>query len=245
MSTTLSTTDMVTRLRRKFPIGVSTTDAMTFLNEAFRKLNQTSKGGYIWQIKHTTLTAPAGVATDISLPADFDPGKSAWLRTTTTSPTAGVTLTTIPYRSPQDFYLQENFTSMGVGMFSAWSYKPVFTLTAPTSYTWALNLKPSSAYPLVANMVFDFAYHSVSFPAFTMAANVYFPTPDQFDSLIVDLAEAEYSRIYGRAGWEKIQQQAMQGIMEIIDTYRSDRWDLAGVSDLVIQAQERTSDKTK
>jgi len=37
----------------------------------------------------------------------------------------------------------------------------------------------------------------------------------------------------------------MQGIMEIIDTYRSDRWDLAGVSDLVIQAQERTSDKTK
>jgi len=242
MSNTLSTTTMVARLQRKFPIGLSTSDAMDFLNEAYRKLNQTSKGGYIWQVRTTTLTHPAGAMQEIAMPADFDPGKSAWLRAQSTA--VSPTLTTIPYKAYQEFYLQENFTSMGIGHISAWSFRPIVT-AAPDSYAWVMNFKPASAFPLAADLDFYFTYHTATFTPVTMDPAHYFPTPGQFDSLIIDLAEAEYSRIYGRAGWEKIQQQAMQGIMEIIDTYRTDRYDLAGVSDLAIQMQERTSDKTK
>jgi hypothetical protein len=233
---------MVTRLKRKFPIGLTDADAMDFLNEAYRKINQTSKAGYIWQVRTTQVVALAGVAADIQLPGDFDPGKSAWLRAT--SAAVAPTLTTIPYKSFQDFYLQENFTTTAIGQFSAWSFRPII-LAAPASYSWVMSLKPASAYPLAGNITFDFTYHSATWTALTQGAGNYFPTPGQFDSLIIDLAEAEYSRIYGRAGWEKIQQQAMGGIMEIIDTYRTDRYDLAGVSDLAIQMQERTSDKTK
>lgn len=242
MSNTLSTQAMCTRLRRKFPIGLSDSDAMDFLNEAFRKINQTQKAGYVWQVKTATLTAPAGAATDIALPTDFDPGKSAWLRAQTTS--VAPTRTIIPYKPFQEFYMQEHFGTTAIGTFSAWSFRPILT-AAPASYSWVMNLRPSDAFPLVNPVVFDLTYHSVNYSTLTVGAANYYPTPDQFDSLIIDLAEAEYARIYGRAGWERIQEQALRAIVELIDTYRTDRYDLSGLSDLMMQAQERQADKTK
>jgi hypothetical protein len=235
---------MVARLQRKFPIGLGVTDAFSFICEAFRRIDQMSKGGFVWQVGVTTLTAPAGAATDISLPADFDPGKTAWLRgsSVVTSPT----LTIIPYKPYSDFYNQEHFVQASLavgGTFSAWSYKPSI---AGSTVTWKMNLRPSEQFPLANPVAFDLTYHKVcNTNAFAVGPAVYFPTPDQFDGLILDLAEAELSRVYGRGGWEKIQQQAMQGIADMVDTYRTERYTLAGVSDMVIQAQERQADKTK
>jgi hypothetical protein len=234
---------MVARLKRKFPLGMSDQDAMDFLNEAYRKINQTSKAGYIWQVRATTITVPVGAATDLALPTDFDPGKSAWLRNQTIFSTQP-TNTIIPYKPFKEFFNQEHFSTTNIMQFAAWSFRPIIT-GAPTTYSWVMNLRPSDAFPLTVPVTFDLTYHSATFAPIAIGAANYFPTPGQFDSLIIDLAEAEYSRIYGKAGWEKIQQQALSGVMEIIDTYRTDRYNLSGISDLAIQAQERQSAKTK
>jgi len=244
MSTTLSTTAMVARLQRKFPIGLGSADCLSFLQEAFRKIDQLSKGGFVWQVAVATLTAPAATnPVNINLPSDFDPGKTAWLRGSSilTSPT----LTIIPYKPYADFYNQEHFSTTTTGTFSAWTYRP--TIAVPGgAVVWVLNLAPTDQFPLAAPIIFNFTYHKVcNTNAYTVGPAVYFPTPDQFDSLILDLAESELARVYGRAGWEKIQQQAMQGAADMIDTYRTERYSLAGLSDLVMQAQERQADKTK
>ncbi len=250
MSSTLNTQEMVRILKRKFPLGLTNADAIDFLNEAFRKINQAQKGGFIWQVKTTTLTIPAAVSPpdptlDIALPSDFDPGKSAWLygRPGTAVPTA----TLIPYQPFQQFQMQENFSTNAVGQFSAWSFRPAFTAAVPhtTGYVWVLNLKPFEAFPLVVPLTLDFKYHSCSYATVVEAVDHYFPTPGQFDSLIIDLAIAEYGEVYGKANWQAKRDAAMQGVNEIIDTYRTDRYDLSGISDLAIQIQERQSDKTK
>jgi hypothetical protein len=212
---------------------------MYYLNEAFRKINQMSKAGFVWQIYTTLITAPAGGATTINLPNNFDPGKSAWLRG---QPGSTTTDTIIPYKPNQEFYMQEHFSSMGIGQFSAWTYRPNFAL-GPVP--WVLMLSPGAAFPLPAPINFYISYHAVSFPSLAYGAAIYFPTPDQFDSLIIDLAEAEVTRIYRASGWEKIQQKAMESVAEMIDTYRTDRYDLSGLTDLTMQAQERQLDKAK
>ena len=236
MSTTLSTSAMVTKLQQKFPIGILSQQWMDFLNEAFRKINQVSKGGFIWQLKQTTLTAPAGAIQAVALPADFDPGKSAFLfGNGTTTPTASI----IPYLPMSNFLMEQDFNTIAIGYFSSWTFRPNFTLGGATNYAWSMLLSPNSAYPLPSPVVFGFMYHAVNFPAFTASGSVYFPTPDQFDSLILDIAEAEARREYSASGWEKLAAMATQGISDIIDTYRTDRYDLAGLSDVMAQSQEK------
>jgi len=245
MSLTLNTTQMVARLQRKFPIGLGATDCMDFLNEAFRKIDQFSKAGFIWQVTTAVLSLPAGVSAAVSLPSTtgiaFDPGKSAWLRG---FPTSSALATTIPFKSYQEFYNQQHFSAGQIGLFSCWTYVPDWT-AAPVTYAYKMLLAPEEAYPLPAPLQMQFTYHKVTNAPLTVGANIYFPTPDQFDSLIIDLAEAELGRIYKRSGWDADRAAALQGVAEIIDNYRTDKFDLAGLSDLVIQAQERQADKAK
>jgi hypothetical protein len=82
-------------------------------------------------------------------------------------------------------------------------------------------------------------YHAVNFPPLANGANIFFPTPDQFDSLIVDLALAEMRNVYRLSGDQLEMQTTMQAVNEIIDTYRTDRYNLAGLSDQLAQAQEK------
>lgn len=242
MSTTLSTNAMIALLQRKTGLGLGNTDCMDFLNEAFRKVNQMSKGGFIWQLKQTTLTAPAGPIAAIALPADFDPGKSAFLfGNGVTTPSA----TTIPYRTPSEFLIEQHFQTTGTGAFSSWTFRPNFTLTAPTSYLWSLLLAPNSAYPLAVPVSLGFFYHAVNYAAFAAANDVFFPTPDQFDSLLVDLAVAEVRNIYRMSGEEGEVQKAMAAIADVIDTYRTDRFNLAGLTDQLAQSQEQQLEKGK
>jgi hypothetical protein len=243
LSTTLSTNAMIAKLQQKYSIGIGTVQWTDFLNEAFRKLNQMSKGGFIWNLKTTTLAIPAGGPTAVALPVDFDAGKSAFLYgATTITPTS----TLIPYKPVEEWVNEQHFQTTAIGMFSSWTFYPNFTLGPPTTYGFVLRLAPLTAFPLGGGGVsLPFFYHAVNMPAFTAAANVYFPTPDQFDSFIMDLAEAEARRVYGGAGWDKLAAGATQSINEIIDTYRTDRYDLAGISDVVAQAQEKAAERDR
>lgn len=239
MSTTLSTLQMVTMLNRKTGLGLP--DGIDFINEAFRKVNQMQKGGFIWQLKFTNINIPAFSFGPFALPADFDPGKKAVLRG---DGTVTPTKTVIPYVPVKDFVNEENFQTTGGGFFSAWTFYPTFTITAPTSYSYVMQIAPSSALG-GPPIVLPFYYHAVNFQPFAAAANVYFPTPDQFDNLIVDLAIAEVRNVYRMSGQQDEVEQAVAAIAQIIDTYRTDRYDLAGLTDQVAQAQEKQTEKAK
>jgi hypothetical protein len=233
---------MVTLLQGRVPIGLSAINALAYLNEAFRKLDQLSKGGFIWQLKQANLAL--GLNLTVPAPADFDPGKSAWLRGNTPyTPTN----TIIPYKPWSEFSTMQHFQTTTPGSFDCWTFVPNFRLTpAPTSYAWTILLAPDGAIVTTPpGPVLPFVYHSVNFAPFLSAANVYFPTPDQFDSMILDLAEAEAKRIYNLSGWDRLAQQANQAIMEIIDTYRTDRYDLAGLFDESMQSKEKQTEKDK
>ena len=102
-----------------------------------------------------------------------------------------------------------------------------------------------TAYPLPGAVTLDFFYHSVAFPPFTVGPAVYFPTPDQFDSFIIDLAEAELARVYKVSGFEKVAGAATAALAEMIDNYRTDRFDLAGLMDETMQAQEKGAERAR
>ena len=241
MSTTLSTNAMVTKLTQKFPIGIGAAQWLDFLNEAFRKMNQSQKGGFIWQLKPAVFSLAAGPQVTTYLPADFDPGKSAFMYGSATT----ATQTLIPYKPVEEFVNEQHFGTSGIAMFSSWTFYPYFVFGPPTSYQFIFKMAPATAFPLAAPTALNFYYHAVNYPAFPAGANVYFPTPDQFDSLIMDLAEAEARREYTASGWDKLAASATQSLNELIDTYRTDRYDLAGVSDIVAQAQEKSAERDR
>jgi hypothetical protein len=229
VSTTLDTTAMVALLQRKTRIGLANQDAMDFLNEAFRYINQGSKGGFIWQFKKGTLTWAA--ATNLmTAPGDFDPGKEAVLRGNgTNTPTT----TVIPYLPMKEWVNEDHYQTSFI---SSWT---VYPGTLP-AWTVALGGPPAA----FTGFILPFWYHAVSFPPLTIGTN-FFPTPDQFDSLIVDLAVAEVRSIYRLSGADQLWQKTMASINNIIDTYRTDRYDLAGVTDEVAQAQEKQATRSR
>jgi hypothetical protein len=238
VSTTLSMTAMVAKLQRKTGLGLGSADCVDFLNEAFRKVNQMSKGGFIWQLKTTSIVIPA-VEGPVALPADFDPGKTAVLRG---DGVVTPTKTIIPYTSAKEFVNEQNYQTTGIGMFSAWTFRPVFN--APLTYAYELLMAPSTAFGPPATSL-SFTYHAVNFAPVPSGANNYFPTPDQFDSMIVDLAIAEVRNVYRMSGEQSEVEQAVAAISQVIDTYRTDRYDLAGLSDQMAQAQEKQTEKAK
>ncbi len=230
MSTTLNTTEMVALVQRKTRIGLANQDAMDFLNEAFRYINQGSKGGFIWQFQSVALVWATSTNTTLA-PSDFDPGKEAVLRGNgTTTPTR----TVIPYLPMKEWVNEDHYRT---SFWSSWTAYP----TLPR-FTIALGGPPIVG--ITPGFTLPFFYHAVSYPPLTIGAN-FFPTPDQFDSLIVDLAVAEVRSIYRLSGADSLWQKTMASINNIIDTYRTDRYDLAGVTDEVAQAQEKQATRSR
>lgn len=240
MSQTLTMTAMVAKLQRKTGLGLSQSDCVDFINEAFRKLNQMSKGGFVWQFKQTTLNVPAGAQVDIPLPADFDPGKTAILRGNGATG-FGAVGTIIPYLNMKDFVNQEHFESLTANIFACWTWIPNFN--SPLTFAYSMKLAPAAAYPTTGGTL-PFFYHALVQPPIAYGAN-YFPTPDQFDSLIVDLAIAEVRNVYRMSGQQDEVGQAVAAIAQVIDTYRTDRIDLNGLTDQMMTAQEKQAAKDK
>lgn len=241
MSNLLSTSAMVTECQARVPIGLSSTFWMKKLNEAFRWISQ--KGNFIWDVKAGTATVLVGAST-FQLPTDCDPGKPMWL----SGPTGGSVgssgnfLSMIPY-APWDESLHQQFAEVvsPAGLYSCWTFAAYFTGTPPT-YRYMAELFPASAAPTAATGNFTFAmyYHTdVSATEYVSGANIFFPTPNSFDNLMIELAEAEARRIYGLAGFEMIQKRAESAIVNLLDSYRSTKNVLAGLTDQQKQVSER------
>lgn len=247
MSNLLSTDEMVAECKTRVPIGLSSAFWMKKLNEAYRWISQ--KGNFIWDIKAGIVNVPIG-STAFGLPSDCDPGKPIWLAGPSSggvggSSSTGVFNALIPYQ-PWDESLNQQYAevTMPPGMFSCWTFATFFSGSPPayTSYTYVGQLFPASAAPTAGTGAFTLPvyYHTdVYGTEFTEAANVYFPTPNSFDNLLIELAESEARRIYGLAGWDIIQKRAESAIVNLLDSYRSTKNVLSGLMDQQKQVSEK------
>jgi hypothetical protein len=248
MSNLLSTSAMVTECQSRVPIGLSSTFWMKKLNEAFRWISQ--KGNFIWDLKGTDITLAGGINW-FDLPTDCDPGKPMYL----VGPIAdfgsvGTLDTLVPYVAWDDAGLQK-FSELGSvggttgvveGVVSCWTFRATFTNTVgpPPVYTYKYTgyFFPADAVSLSAE--FRIVYHTdVSGVEYTSGTNIFFPTPNSFDNLMIELAEAEARRIYGLAGFEMIQKRAESAIVTLLDSYRSTKNALPGLVDQQKQVSER------
>lgn len=241
MSNLTSTTAMVAQLQTRVPIGLSSTFWMTKLNEAYRWISQ--KGNFIWDLNGTDVSVNAGV-NYFDIPSDCDPGKPMYVAGPYAWSGTGDTMkSTIPYK-PWDETLDQQFAEVTAppGLFSCFTVLTIFTAGPPPVYAYQGVLYPESAKPTVTTGTgsFNFIYHAdVSGTEIPLAANQYFPTPNSFDNLLIELAEAEARRIYGLSGWDVIQKRAESAIVNLLDSYRSTKNVLAGLVDQQKQATEK------
>lgn len=247
MSTTRSTTNMATELVRRLPFGIDTNFAITQLNLAYRWVNQ--KGPLVWNVRTTTVTVSVG-ATSFTIPADADMGKPTYLSGPTTSPGASPVSnlgTRIEYKPYKDFYTyQFQYPNASPGMYSVWTYAATATGGPPPTYAFTGYLLPAAAAPTTATGAFSlgFAYHckpAYNFPTtmeWPLGSNIFFPSPDDFDDVIILRAEAEARRIYGIIGWDAALAQSEAACAPLIDQYRSSKEFISGLMDEVKQTQE-------
>lgn len=123
-------------------------------------------------------------------------------------------------------------------VYAGTSASHTFTLTPSYAYTGIIY--PASATPTgVGGFNLPFIYHADTVSPLTIAANQFFPTPASFDTMLIELAEAETRRIYGLAGWDVVQKRAELAITGMLDNYRSTKNTLAGLTDQMKQTQEK------
>lgn len=226
MSTTLSTAEMVIDLQTRLPfLTPTTTDkySMARLCQAFRWIE--GLGSFVWNLQYTTVTLTATALT-ANLPADFNPGKLAIMFKTLT----------LKWYTSEEFQLYRTAASIP-GSFGTW----MFYFVPATGYV--ARFGPDGAVHPTNATVFDFFYHRNTPTELTIGYEIYFPTPDEFDDLIVDLAEAEVMRRYKIIGWQDLAQKAQDSAMKMLDQYRSGKQTLAGLVEQTRKAQEKRAER--
>lgn len=237
MSNLLSTQAMVAQCLTRVPIGLSSTFWMNKLNEGYRWICQ--KGNFIWEQKSADITVNSFVNL-FPIPADCDPGKPMTLVGPIAGFVVGHNLPAEVPRLPWDEAANQRYSEMGTtpGMISCWAFKTNFTAGPPPTYAYTGWLFPPDA--ILEESEFRFYYHTdAASTELTVGATMFFPTPNIFDNLMIDLAEAEARRIYGLAGWEIIQKKAEGSIMSLLDSYRSTKTSLGGLVDQQKQTNEK------
>lgn len=233
MSSTLSTTDMTNEILRRIPIGIDAPYAMGKLNNAFRWVDQ--NGPTVWRLTYATLTLLPGLPLQVALPGNFDPSKSAFFG-------GGANWkTTIPFMPWEKFQQQQTTGGSpmtGTGMLSSWSWLANNTL-APVSYSYTAYFNPPSASIPGGGIPMPFVYHVRTPAPLTVGPAIYFPTPDAYDDVIVDGAEAEIKRIYSLAGWEMAQKRMEVGLGRLAAGTRSTKEIAAELMEQGKQTQER------
>jgi hypothetical protein len=242
MSNLLSTSVMIAKCQARVPIGLSQTFWMDKLNEAYRWISQ--KGAFVWDLEASSVSIPDG-STTIALPTGTkacDPGKPIYLAGPTSGSGAmvGVSMDTLIPSVPWDEALTQQFAEVEAppGAYSCWAMTTSFTGT--DDYRYKGYLYPFSARPIGGTFTMALVYHrDVSATELPISGAQFFPTPNSFDNLMIELAEAEARRIYGLAGWDIIQKRAESAIVNLLDPYRSTKNAASGLVDQQKQTAER------
>lgn len=160
MSQTLSTTQMVAELQRRVPIGLSATQAMDRLNEAYRWLCQ--RGPMNWLLKKTNVTTASSTdEVTFPLPYDWDSGKPAYL---SGSLAAGYGVE-IPYK-PYDTAIRHQTypNSVATGQYSVWSYRYTTPSTLDATVLAVAGLVTTGVHGYVMVNVIGSTYSAASQP---------------------------------------------------------------------------------
>jgi len=221
MSQTLDLGAMIALIQQRVPIGLGTQYITDRLNESFRWIEQ--QAGFIWDLRRVTRAVDQAGAF-FTFPSNPDPGKPIAVY-----PDTGTTLKNVIPQIPfEEFAAQLQFNSPPPnGVFSTWTLD--FTGTE-----YVGRLAPNTALASPVNIVLW--YHTMVVPVTN--TNDFYPSPDEFDSMIVDLTEAEVKRVYNIGGFETAQKKAEDQVMKIVDRYRSSKMFTEGLSEAAMDAQE-------
>jgi hypothetical protein len=228
LSQTLTTQNMVDELNTRLGLnGLTNGFLLARLNIAFRWIKQQT--GFKWDLVSAPQIFNLGSVTS-ALPSQFDPGSEA------TMVFQGLV---VPYFAVTEFNLLKTSTPSNLG---STTYPSNF-LTAWTFYTtgvagsYLAEIQPALATfggPVNPTLI----YHSFNAPQNATLGNVYFPSPDEFDDLIVTKAEADIRFLYDIGGANARENQCQESMKNLLDRYRSTKKDMAGLVDDVRQSQE-------
>lgn len=240
MSTTLSTQAMVADLQRRLPLGYTTTFAIDRLNEAFRWVNQ--QGAFVWQLRRATPGVVVASTGYFPVPNDCDPGKPYYL-----GGKSGVYNLEIPHIPYEQAMREQHYgTNITQGMYSAWTLETAFVVGPPATYYYRGLVFPPEARPAGAGTdTLPFVYHALPGAPLAISASVYFPTPDIFDSMLIEWAEAKIIRLYRLAGWEQALRDVQSAFIPLLDAYRSTKLSVQAVLDQERLAKESQLTKAR
>ena len=223
MSSTLSTARIVANVIQKIPEQqVSVAMAIDRVNQGFRWIEQ--QGDFTWMLVATTVgvSTASFPASNFTIPAQCDYSRPMYLST----PVLATLASEIPYKSWEDAWDLQTFgTNSLAGVYAGW-----------TNSTTNGYLFPSGAVQNASTL--SFVYHRLTPQELQIATNAFFPTPDCFDDVIVDYAEAEIRRVYGLKSWDVLAKRAEGAAMKYFDKYRSNKKLLAGLAQTQAVASE-------
>lgn len=220
MSGTLNIGQMVADVKNRVPIGLDSSYVIDRLNESFRWISQ--QESFVWNLRRQSVAVDP-LTVDFPLPATADPGDLMSLYGSNYK-------YEIPFIPFERFSQQHGFTRPTPVdcPFSAW------TIVAVGTPPYIGKLAPDT--PL-ANPVELFLFFHETVVA-VIQNDLYFPSPDEFDSMIVDLTEAEIKRRYNLFGWDSVQQKAQDQLAKLKDVYRSSKKYIQGMADQAVRTQE-------
>lgn len=223
MSTYLTVTAMVSDLQKRVPIGLSTQYWTDRLNESYRWVIQRTP--VIWNLKSIALTGMVTATGRFDMPPSFDPGKPCYLYNVLGS-------TAVPFEvpfKPYDQILKEQYTDTTAitGVISAWTF--LMGASGYVGQVYPTNALTATAAPVLV-------YHIL--PTVTFTAGAYFPSPDEFDEMYMELAEARALRRQRMSGWDIIQKSAQDTCLALIEQYRSTKNSTLGLVEQARQTNE-------
>lgn len=213
----MSFTTMQTELQRRVQ-QLGATDAGSAINRAIRWTN--SLGAYSFQLQTPTTLAVTSTG-NIAAPADFDPGKPCYCANPNGTP--------IRFGPPTDVWETQGLNTIVDSGFDRF-YIQVGATTTHTLYFWPVQTGTTTV---------TFIYHKITADiAGATTSNL----PRDFDDLIIDLAEAEESRIFDKGEvWAGLLQRSQERTKSLLDAYRSERIATGLSSENAAVVQEKTS----
>jgi hypothetical protein len=216
----LTSTQMQTELARRvtqLSTGVGSA-AETAISRAIRWINR--RGSYTFQRAAPTSLVITGGTLTIAAPSDLDAGKAIGM----TNPSG------LPIRKGTGIDLWEaaNYNLPSDEGFSLYW----LTMNNPAPHTF--NFRPSCATDKTVGLV----YHKIVQP---ISGSSKSNLPDEFDDLVIDLAEAEERRINDVGDtWATVQARCQEEILKLLDGYRSVTIETGLASESAAEIQEET-----
>lgn len=244
MSSQYTTAQLVAKIQQRIPMGLDPAYCMDKLNEAAQWIEQ--QGAFTWNIAYADVTVRAHTfwVAPGDMPAKFDAGKPVTVYGQTFSSAYGSFGAPVPYVAPDLIGLHQLYLlTLPAGVFS------VFTVVtnlgtaspAPSPVPWPTEVPFLLFAPSVSLPSVDVSYHCIYHQVPTISLTVgtdYYPTPNPFDILILDLTEAEIKRNYQLTGWEAAAQKAQNSTLLLLDKYRSPKREMAGITEQAKETQE-------